>query len=341
MAQPEADHIIKVPGLAVGFDQSSGKYYPIAVGADGQIQIKSLVDAAVDVEVEILSSKQSVVEDTTETPLGAGASYTTPWFDIVNGSGISVLIEADQDGTHSMEMSHNQVCIQEVETHSYTANSVLLDEHAASARYVRMKFANGATPQTTFCHHTIQFTYPLKESIKIDQTSNGVSQSGNWNIQGEIAHSAIDSGNPIKMGGKARQSHPPAVSDGDRVDAYYDDLGRQVVTSGAPRDLVATNNITLTDATETTLLATGGAGVFHDLTLLTMSNTSASKVRVDIRDATAGTVLLSLELAADGGGAVIPMNIPMPQSSSNNNWTAQLSGAVTDVRIKAMAIKNV
>jgi hypothetical protein len=100
------------------------------------------------------------------------------------------------------------------------------------------------------------------------------------------------------------------------------------------------NMITLTDTTETTLIAAGGTGVYNDLTLLTMSNTSSTVVRVDIRDDTAGTVRISFELAADGGGVVIPFTEPFLAGAVNDNWTAQLSGSVTDVRITAQAVKN-
>lgn len=160
-------------------------------------------------------------------------------------------------------------------------------------------------------------------------------------VAGDVAHDAVDSGNPLKVGGKARQTNPTAVADADRVDAMFDDVGRLCVVQGGVRDLVTDNNITLSSTTETTLLPAAGAGVFLDLTMLVLSNTSATGVRVDIRDATAGTILFSVFLAASGGGAVIPFNTAKKQTTANNNWTAQLSAAVTDVRVYAQAVKNV
>ncbi len=47
---------------------------------------------------------------------------------------------------------------------------------------------------------------------------------------GEIAHDAADSGNPIKVGGKAEATIPTAVADGDRVDANFDLYGRPRVS---------------------------------------------------------------------------------------------------------------
>lgn len=45
-------------------------------------------------------------------------------------------------------------------------------------------------------------------------------------VIGDIAHDAADSGSPIKLGGKAATSIPAAVSNADRVNAYFDEYGR-------------------------------------------------------------------------------------------------------------------
>ncbi len=45
-------------------------------------------------------------------------------------------------------------------------------------------------------------------------------------VGGDIAHDAADSGNPVKIGGKASTSPPPAVANGDRVNAWFDEYGR-------------------------------------------------------------------------------------------------------------------
>lgn len=46
---------------------------------------------------------------------------------------------------------------------------------------------------------------------------------------GNVAHDAVDSGNPAKIGGKAATGVPTAVADADRVNAWFDEYGRQVV----------------------------------------------------------------------------------------------------------------
>jgi hypothetical protein len=157
--------------------------------------------------------------------------------------------------------------------------------------------------------------------------------------QGSVANAVADAGNPVGVGAQARTTNPTAVTDGQRVTLKADKLGRQLVVLGQVRDLITQNNITLTSTTETTLIA-AVAAVFNDLVSIILSNTSATGVRVDIRDATAGTVRFSIFLAANGGGAVITPTRSFKQTAVNNNWTAQLSAAVTDVRIFAQVEQN-
>ena len=57
-------------------------------------------------------------------------------------------------------------------------------------------------------------------------------------VAGDVAHDAADSGNPVKIGGKAATSAPTAVSAGDRVNAYFDANGRLVVNEDQLRALL-------------------------------------------------------------------------------------------------------
>ena len=130
-----------------------------------------------------------------------------------------------------------------------------------------------------------------------------------------------------------------ASADGDYHVFSVDKLGRQLVTS-APRGQRVKNAITLTTTTETTLLSAGGASIFNDITKLLIANTSGTDVRVDFRDATGGSVIFSVFAPAGQTVGVSAGDDPIPQTTANNNWTAQLSAAVTDVRIFVQAIKE-
>ncbi len=158
-------------------------------------------------------------------------------------------------------------------------------------------------------------------------------------VEGSAASGAATGGNPLLDGGEARTSLPVAVDDGDSVATMHDDVGRPVFAPHSPRDLTLHNRLALTSTTETTLIA-AAASTFHDLVFLSFSNESATEVRVDIRDDTGGTIRYSIDLAPDGGGAIVKFPVPLTASATNDNWTAQLSAAVSTVYITAQAVKN-
>lgn len=173
-------------------------------------------------------------------------------------------------------------------------------------------------------------------------------QSGTWTVQqgtppwqqvGNVASASADSGNPVKVGCVAHTVLPTAGSDGNRFDCMADKFGRLAVVMNGDRALATTGTVTVSSTTETTLLASV-ASTFLDVTHLSCTNNSATLVRIDIRDATAGTIRFSRALAASGGGFVDDFNMPFPQSAAGNNWTVQLSAAVTDVRCDILAMKN-
>lgn len=190
--------------------------------------------------------------------------------------------------------------------------------------------------------------------VTVSNDSNVLAtQSGTWNIgtvtavtsitntvtiQGDVASGSANSGNPLQDGARAATTIPTAVSDGQRVGAMADKFGRYQV-GRIDRGLVSKSGvITLSSTTETTLL-TAVAATFLDVFYLHCINTSTTATRVDIRDATGGTIRDNLACPAavgDCSGLVSDL-IPLPQTAVNNNWTVQLSGAVTDVRCVAYA----
>jgi len=179
------------------------------------------------------------------------------------------------------------------------------------------------------------------ETVSVNASNQLEVAVGNTiNVTGDVAHDSADSGNPVKIGGVARTSNPTAVADGDRVNAAFDDIGRQVVVLNQVRDLTTHGTATISTTSETTILSAAGAGVYLDLTAITIANTSATDVRVDIRDASSGTVRLSF-LAPAGQTVGAVFQVPVTQAAANNAWTAQLSSAVTDVRVFMQAVKNV
>jgi len=74
-------------------------------------------------------------------------------------------------------------------------------------------------------------------------------------VQGSVAHNAVDSGHPVKIGGRGQSGTLDAVADNDRVDAAFDLSGRQHV--------IAEGEATHGSAGDDRPVVTGGIGITH------------------------------------------------------------------------------
>lgn len=140
-------------------------------------------------------------------------------------------------------------------------------------------------------------------------------------------------------GALAQNALPTAGTPGNLVGELADKFGRPVVLPNAFRDIMGTQTTTITSSTAETTIITSIASTFLDLVSIFISNTSVTAARVDIRDATAGTVIFQLYIPA-GDMRGISLTTPWPQTTVANNWTAQSSASVADLRVSALYIKN-
>lgn len=176
---------------------------------------------------------------------------------------------------------------------------------------------------------------PATNSLGQITVVQGTGSALNAQVTGAAAQGATASGNPVFTAGVAKTALASARTDGQIVAPLYDKIGRQIATIGQVRDLVTFQTmVTLTATTETTIAA-AVASVFNDLYSLVITNTSATGVRVDFRTVAAGAVVFSVWIPATTS-LVLPMTVPFKQATVNTAWTAQLSAAVTDVRITAV-----
>ncbi len=160
-------------------------------------------------------------------------------------------------------------------------------------------------------------------------------------VVGDVAHGSPVGGNPLLQGAEARTTNPTAVADGDVVRLQADDTGKLVTTALAPRDLEVHEYTTITSSTsETTILAAGAAGVFHDVKAIIVTNTSATDTELTIKDATAGTTRLQISCPANDTRGVV-FHQPLKQATAANNWTGTAADSVASLNITVQGIKNV
>jgi hypothetical protein len=174
-----------------------------------------------------------------------------------------------------------------------------------------------------------------------DYAPQATDTKGNTLNVGNIAHDAVDAGNPVKVGGQARTTNPTAVSDADRSNFITDKLGKQVVV-GSIRDLKVQQQTTITTSTSETTVLTAVASTFLDVYGVICTNISGTGVHVIFKDSTSGTERFRIYVpATETRGFMLPESAAHNQSAVNNNWTATCSGSITSLYITMFAVKNI
>lgn len=121
-------------------------------------------------------------------------------------------------------------------------------------------------------------------------------------VAGTVAHDGVDSGNPVKIGFRARTTNVANVAADDRADAIADTLGRQVTQSSLPGTRFKGRNASLiTNTTSTALISAGGAGVIYVITAISVSN-GAATVGTEVNILDGSTVVWSGSASAGFGG---------------------------------------
>ena len=151
---------------------------------------------------------------------------------------------------------------------------------------------------------------------------------GNAGASVDGATNAAPPANAILQGFVAATALPSATTATDTVAPMADKFGRQVVLNNAMRDLIkTTGGVQTTNATQTTLLAAQGSGVFADLVDLFISTESATACTISLTD---GTNTYKVNVAnQQGAGLHWNPPTPMPAASSNTAWQVTGCASVT------------
>ena len=96
---------------------------------------------------------------------------------------------------------------------------------------------------------------------------------GGGEVEGDVAHDAADSGNPVKIGGVANTSTPSGVANGDRVNSWYSANGAAIVGGLATAGQDNTNAVHLAH--------TGGAVDRPGLAIAMYNGSTWDRVRGD------------------------------------------------------------
>jgi len=165
--------------------------------------------------------------------------------------------------------------------------------------------------------------------------------TGTVTVAGVVASGTAVSGNPLLSGARAATTIPTAVSDGAAVALMASKDGKLVTADGGGRELRKNQNTIITASTsETTIVTAGASGVFNDLYGLILANTGSTTTKVDIRDATGGSIIMTIEVPTlDTRGFMLSGGSATPQTIAANNWTAQCGSSTSSLQVTAFYIQ--
>lgn len=173
--------------------------------------------------------------------------------------------------------------------------------------------------------------------VTVASDSTGVVASA-----GTVAHGTTDGGNPVKVGAKVETS-PATVTleqDGDRTDLYADADGLLLTKPYTAFGDILSERITDTAGTSVaSAVFTAVASSRNMITTFIVYNDSTTNGFLDIRDGTAGSVIMTIPLPAKGG-AVINLPIPLRQPTANTALAYDVSAALTTVYITTIGFKS-
>jgi hypothetical protein len=157
-----------------------------------------------------------------------------------------------------------------------------------------------------------------------------------------IAHDSADSGNPHKIGAKATASilGGTPVAAADRTDLYAGLDGVQIMRPHTSLEDIISEVKSNTDGSSTAM--TGGFAATASqriyLTSLMISNSSATNITVDIRDGSAGSVLATFPVPANGG-CIHAFPVPL-RFSANTALAFDGSTAATTLTVSCVGFKS-
>jgi hypothetical protein len=126
---------------------------------------------------------------------------------------------------------------------------------------------------------------------------------------GHVAHDAADSGNPLKIGGRAETTFQTAVADGDRVDALFDVYGVQRVRGDHP-NLWSYHEDSASALTDTSVQAAPAAGFSVYITDIVFSTGAATACNIFFEEGAAKILGPYYLEAVSGRGLALHFSTP-------------------------------
>lgn len=293
-----------------------------AVGTDGTNARILKTDASGELQVDVLSMPTTTVTGTvaatqsgTWTVTGTGGTFP------VTDSGGSLTVDAPVGTPVFVRLSDGASAIS-----TLPVSLASVPSHAVTNAGT---FAVQAAQSGTW-------TVGLSASQTLTTVTTVSTLTG-----GGIAHDSADSGNPHKIGAKAKSTLGgiTLVSANDRTDLFADVDGVLLVREHAPLADNVSGVASITDGSSTSVIAAQGSGVKTYITDVAIANTSATAVTVDLRDGTGGSVKWTFPVPANTAGVVYSFRRPLA-FSANTAVAADPSASASTITVSLGGFKS-
>ena len=143
-----------------------------------------------------------------------------------SGAGGVLIFEGSLDNSTYYAVFANNQTAAETSIASTISSNQLRSLNITGFNYFRVRCS---TTGTGTANVRIKLVENSKSFYLDKGLPTGSNSIGTVVVSGGVSHDSVDSGQPTKIGGKAVSGRPTAVSASDRVDAYYDLHGSQMV----------------------------------------------------------------------------------------------------------------
>lgn len=157
-------------------------------------------------------------------------------------------------------------------------------------------------------------------------------------VAGDTAHDSADSGNPTKVGAKAKAglSGVTLVAADDRSNVFAG-LDGALFVRAVPLEDIVSGNASNTDGASTQVIATAGAGVKQYLTRVILTNMHASStIYVELKSGTT----VKATIPCPPGGATVGFDPPLPPNAADEAWNFDPSAATTTIYCSMVGFKS-
>lgn len=192
---------------------------------------------------------------------------------------------------------------------------------------------NGLDVDVTRVSGNVTVVQGTASNLKTDANITNTSVA----VGGTVAHDAADSGNPQKMGTRARSTVITSVATDDRADSIGTLQGYLITYPYALPQSALTGTASSTGTGDTAVIAAQGAGITINITTITVYNDSTTNTYVNIKD---GATTRLVVPAPAKGGAMITLPSPL-RITANTAFNFASAAGVTTMYVSAVGFAGI